>query len=322
MLESEVIEATRARIEDMNSAHRALPQQHVMPSAPWTNGQTILPYIPAPQDSSMGQYLYMNAPPLVNGLSDGSDVTMAGPAACQQTQSLASHARSPTLGAGVPLSASPDVVSLSEPATKGDLARLAEQITSQIQAIRRSSRLQRQGTVSSTDTDLGSVYRNTDGDNDETPRRKGKKRRTRTAAETIASHEVRQFALEILGRESHESPVPPPPTFQEISDFMKGRTKGPEEVFKLDLDHTITSAWNKCATRAFQQAFLAVKDQRNFYTSLGEAIERAFKAHYKTIQRQCNQQTGKISTYIRLCEATRVLSGFPSISITLHGSAI
>ena len=85
----------------------------------------------------------------------------------------------------------------------------------------------------------------------------------------------------MLGRETKNDPLPPPPDHAEINAFVLAKRGGPTaENFRLQFGKTHLTEWNKKAVKVFAKTFVESGD----YTSCDKRkIEEAFKVHLKTL---------------------------------------
>lgn len=105
--------------------------------------------------------------------------------------------------------------------------------------------------------------------------------------------DIRCQALRMLGRQTDQCPVPEPPPQHEISQFSKTKRGGPSiNDFRLDLEGTNRSTWNKKASQVFAQAFLAT----DLYAPRDpQSLVDAFQTHIITIKSHYSKQTGRIN---------------------------
>jgi hypothetical protein len=92
----------------------------------------------------------------------------------------------------------------------------------------------------------------------------------------------------LLGRESSADPLPTPPSTAEIEAYIHRKEGGPTSAnFRLDLDGTNASPWNKMAARVFATGFI----KSGWYTCKDKGIIRkGFLAHLRTIRNQFVRQ--------------------------------
>lgn len=92
----------------------------------------------------------------------------------------------------------------------------------------------------------------------------------------------------MFGRESSADPVPAPPSTAEIEAYAHRNEGGPTSAnFRLDLDGTNASPWNKMAARVFATAFI----NSGWYTCKDKGvIRKGFLAHLRTIRTQFIRQ--------------------------------
>lgn len=85
----------------------------------------------------------------------------------------------------------------------------------------------------------------------------------------------------MLGRETKNDPLPPPPDGDEIVQFVTVKRGGPSvENFRLEFGKMHLTPWNKKAAKVFAQSFI----ESGQYTSDDkEAIETSFRTHIKTL---------------------------------------
>ncbi|KAG2132333.1 hypothetical protein DEU56DRAFT_739579 [Suillus clintonianus] len=97
----------------------------------------------------------------------------------------------------------------------------------------------------------------------------------------ITQREVREHAMHMLGRETKNDLLPPPPDGTEIARFVMAKQGGPTaENFRLEFGKTHLSPWNKKAAKVFARSFI----ESGLYTSDDKnAVETAFRIHIKTL---------------------------------------
>jgi hypothetical protein len=95
----------------------------------------------------------------------------------------------------------------------------------------------------------------------------------------------------MLGRETKNDLLPPPPDAAEIAQFVMAKHGGPTaENFRLEFSKTHLTPWNKKAAKVFARSFI----ESGQYTSDDKnAIETSFRTHIKTL---CSHYWAQIRT--------------------------
>ncbi|KAL0945965.1 hypothetical protein HGRIS_012243 [Hohenbuehelia grisea] len=179
---------------------------------------------------------------------------------------------------------SPDKVTDSELktyATKADIEHLQRNMDAQFACLRRSQRIKDSSSTHST-----SSISDNSADNSADEAKRGRRSKTRgprhrTPAQNKTAEEVRRFTLEMLGCDRDE-PLPPPPSEDEIHDFVIRKCDGPDTTFKIDYSKG-RSPWNKRAAKVFVRSFIT---HGGFVTRSLDAIEKAFITHIKALNRR------------------------------------
>lgn len=99
----------------------------------------------------------------------------------------------------------------------------------------------------------------------------------------------------MLGRKTATSPIPTPPTQDELETFDEDGTGGPSKkrgAMLLDLEGSPTSGWNRRASSLFRRDFQKSK----LYEDWGKHdIEEVFLVHILSIRQNYRKQIGRIS---------------------------
>ncbi|KLO06060.1 hypothetical protein SCHPADRAFT_895763 [Schizopora paradoxa] len=112
---------------------------------------------------------------------------------------------------------------------------------------------------------------------------------------------IREYAMELMGRESARDPVTEPVDPGTLALFEAGRHSGPSAnaeddkgEFRLDLLGTYTSRWNKAAAAAFAKGFISCDDYARIQTTEKE-LRIKFSKHIRTIQKHyVRQRDGEV----------------------------
>ncbi|KIK31780.1 hypothetical protein CY34DRAFT_102778 [Suillus luteus UH-Slu-Lm8-n1] len=85
----------------------------------------------------------------------------------------------------------------------------------------------------------------------------------------------------MLGRETKNDPLPPPPDPSEIAEFVIAKRGGPTaDNFRLEFAKTHLTPWNQKAAKVFARSFV----ESGEYTSCDKhIIEASFRVHLKTL---------------------------------------
>lgn len=87
--------------------------------------------------------------------------------------------------------------------------------------------------------------------------------------------------MHMLGRETKNDPLPPPPDPSEIAEFVIAKRGGPTaDNFRLEFAKTHLTPWNQKAAKVFARSFV----ESGEYTSCDkDIIEASFRVHLKTL---------------------------------------
>lgn len=100
--------------------------------------------------------------------------------------------------------------------------------------------------------------------------------------------EVHEHAMHMLGCETKNNPLPPPPDPSEIAEFILAKWGGPTiNNFRLEFAKTHLTPWNKKAAKVFARSFIKSGE----YTSGDKhTIKTSFWAHLKTLCSHYHEQ--------------------------------
>ena len=109
---------------------------------------------------------------------------------------------------------------------------------------------------------------------------------------------IRELALELLGRENNKVPFPPPPTKNELRAFQEDSSCGPTKAkFRLDLRGPKCSPWNIALSKVFANAYL---NCQRYPAAEKGAISEAFITHIRVLQTQYDQLLAD-GSYASIC---------------------